>query len=106
MDRKSALSYISSQFGLSGEKALKIVKITETSINRLLDKSKEAVLKGDNETLASCMHTLKSNFANLGLMELSEKAKDLEVKIKQGEHENIEDKFQEILSLWSDYSSP
>ena len=101
MDRKSALSYISSQFGLSGEKALKILKITETSINRLLDKSKEAVLKGDNETLASCMHTLKTNFANLGFKELFEKAKDIELKLKQGEDINIQEAFSEILSLWN-----
>ncbi len=101
MDRKSALSYISSQFGLSGEKALKIVKITEASINSLLDKSKEALLKGDKETLAYTMHTLKTNFANLGLKELFEKAKDIESKLKQGEDIDIQEAFSEILSLWN-----
>ena len=101
MSLKSVLSFLSSQFGLSEEKALKILKITEASINRLLDKSKEAVAKGDSETLVSCMHTLKTNFANLGLKELSEMAKDIESKLKQGEDIDIQKAFSEILSLWN-----
>ena len=101
MNLESVLSFINSQFGLSGEKALKIVKVTEASINHLLDESKEALLKGDNETLAYTMHTLKTNFANLGLKELFEKAKDIELKLKQGEDLNIQEAFSEILSLWN-----
>ena len=101
MSLESVLSFLRSQFGLSEEKALKILKITEASINRLLDKSKEAILKGDNEALVSCMHTLKTNFANLGLKELSEMAKDIESKLKQGEDIDIQKAFSEILSQWN-----
>ncbi|GAB6887577.1 hypothetical protein JCM13304A_10750 [Desulfothermus okinawensis JCM 13304] len=104
MDKESIISYIHLAYGLSRENAIKILEVTKKSINDLLEKSKEAITTENYDDMKFYLHTLKSNFGSLGLKELSNKTIYMELKINQGNHEELKDNLYEIITLWTQIS--
>ena len=90
------IEQLSSNLGLEKEDYLELLELLigsgEEDINRL----KQAVATNDADGAAKAAHSLKGAAANLGLMDLSEIAKQAEMQAKQGLLSGIEEKIEAL----------
>lgn len=100
------LEQLSANLGLDKEEYLELLEIMLESGFQDMERLKQATDRGDPEGAAKAAHSLKGAAANLGLMDLSEVAKEMEHKAREGALEEVsrtmellEKKLQEVANL-------
>jgi len=85
---------LSSNLGLEKEDYLELLELLIGSGQEDIDRLQEAVDTNDPDAAAKAAHSLKGAAANLGLMDLSEIAKQAEMQAKEGVISGIEQKIE------------
>lgn len=90
------LEQLSSNLGLEKEDYLELLELLVGTGTQDISALKEAVATNDADRAAKAAHSLKGAAANLGLMDLSEMAKQVEMKAKQGALQGVEEKIDAL----------
>ena len=100
------LEELSANLGLEKDEYVELLEIMLDSGLQDVERLKRATGSGDSEEAAKAAHSLKGAAANLGLLALSEVAKEMEQKAKEGVMKEVagrigllEQKLQEVSSL-------
>ncbi len=88
-DIETVKEHLSSFYQLPEEDIEEILKTSSSSIGENLQEARSALESGDMERLRVVSHTLKGQLANLGLAQLSEIAKEMEMAAN-GEDRNFD----------------
>jgi two-component system, sensor histidine kinase and response regulator len=60
----------------------RVLRAFESSLQRLLPQSMQALAQGDHEAVRHVVHTLKSSSASVGALELSRRCGDIENRLR------------------------
>ncbi|HDG98015.1 MAG TPA: Hpt domain-containing protein [Desulfobacterales bacterium] len=90
------LEELSSNLGLEKEDYLELLELLVSTGTQDINTLKEAVAANDADRAAKAAHSLKGATANLGLMDLSELARQAEMQAKQGTLQGIEEKIEAL----------
>ena len=90
------LEQLSSNLGLEKEDYLELLELLVGSATEDLKNLKEAVVTNDPERAVRAAHSLKGAAANLGLMDLSEVAKQAEMEAREGVLAGIDEKIEAL----------
>ncbi len=85
---------LSDNLGLDKEDYLELLELMVSSGGEDLDRLQSALETGDAETAAKAAHSLKGATANLGLTDLSEVAKEVELSAKSGTLQGLTEKVE------------
>ncbi len=99
------LEELSANLGLEKDEYLELLEIMVDSGSQDMERLKQAVDSGNAEEAAKAAHSLKGAAANLGLMELSSVAKEMEEKAKAGEIQELSARLQVLADKLHEVSS-
>ena len=84
------------RLGLDVDEYVELIELFLQTGGEDLNGLENALLKNDAKTMVERSHSLKGASGNLGLVEIYEKAKDIENRIRENNFEGIEDTVNEI----------
>lgn len=87
---------LAENLGLEEEEYLELVELFVETGRSDIDKLQTAIEQGDAEQAAAALHSLKGAAGNMGLMELNEIAKEIEMKARDNQLEGMAGSVQAL----------
>jgi CheY-like chemotaxis protein/HPt (histidine-containing phosphotransfer) domain-containing protein len=94
--RNIVCDHLENIYGLGVEEIDEFLQTSCISLSDNLDKALECDKQGDLAALGAVAHSLKGSFLNLGLNDLAGRAKEIELKCKQGEKNSYGKQLEEL----------